>query len=206
MASRFLWLFRLVLMATGALLLIVFFTPLVCWAGRPLVMPWTKAKDGVLIVLSGSTVAYTGSPPSRLIGISSYWRTIHAIHVWRESHFQKIVVSGMDSSTTIMPLLIASGIPESAIVIEDRATNTHENVMFSKPILARFDGPYVLLTSDYHMLRAARCFAHENIVVKTLPAPDLFKRCHIMSERLDTFLDLMREFGSLAYYSMRGWI
>jgi uncharacterized SAM-binding protein YcdF (DUF218 family) len=197
---------RAIVLSAGALLLVVTFTPLVPWAARPLAHHWTDVDHGVLIVLSGSTIAYSGSPPQPLIGVDTYWRTIHAIHVWRSGHFQTILLSGADMAETVKPLLILNGIPESAILVENRAMSTHENALFSKPVLASLPGPYVLLTSDYHMFRAARCFAHEGIRVETLPAPDLFKRAGDRIERWPLFFELLREYVSIAYYRFHGWI
>jgi uncharacterized SAM-binding protein YcdF (DUF218 family) len=198
--------FRNVLLASGALLLAVTFTPLVPWAARPLATPWTDVNHGVLIILSGSTVTYSDPAAKLMIGLNTYWRVVHAIYAWRNGRFQTILVSGDGTGETVKPLLIANGIPESAIVVEGRATNTRENAAFSKPILAGLPGPYVLVTSDYQMFRASRCFAHEGITVETLPAPDLFKRCNIRLERWDAFYQLLAEVSSIAYYRVHGWI
>lgn len=198
--------FRAVLLTAGALLLAVTFTPLVPWLAYPLGAKWTDVNKGVLIILSGSTVTYSGPPPNLEIGFSTYWRVIHAIYVWRNGHFNNILLSGYGTAETVKPLLIANGIPESAILVENHATSTRENAIFSKPILAGLPGPYVLLTSDYHMFRASHCFAHEEIAVETMPAPDLFKRCNQRLQRWDAFWELVTEYTAIAYYRARGWI
>jgi uncharacterized SAM-binding protein YcdF (DUF218 family) len=199
-------LLRIVLIATGTLLFVVTFTPLVIWAARPLTSSWTNVDQGVLIILSGSTVTLPGPPPNLVIGQNTYWRVVHGIHLWRNRHFRNILVSGYGTVETIKPLLIANGIPENAILVENRSITTHENALFSKPILAGLPGPYVLLTSDYHMYRAARCFAHEDIAVETIPAPDLFKRYNTRLERWNLFWNLVDEFSAIGYYRFRGWM
>jgi len=205
MFSRLLLLFRVILMTAGVLLLTVTFTPLVQWTSRCLSTGWTDKDQGVLIVLSGATVTYD-DPPGLVIGQNTYWRVIHAIAVWRHGHFRHILLSGTGSAETIKPLLITNGIPESAILVENGANNTHENALFTKPILAGLPGPYVLLTSDYHMYRASRCFAHEKIAVETLPAPDFSKGIEQPLRRWDKFLLLAGEFASIGYYHLHGWI
>lgn len=197
---------HITLLICGALLLIVLFTPIVPWAARPLGASWTDTNQGVLIVLSGTTTAFSEPPSKLLIGLNTYWRTIHAIYAWRNGHFRNILLSGAGTVETIKPLMIANGIPEAAILIENAAVTTRENAVFSKPILAGLPGPYVLVTSDYHMYRASRCFAHEGISVETLPAPDLFKRCQFPLQRFDAFFDVITEFASIAYYRYHGWI
>jgi uncharacterized SAM-binding protein YcdF (DUF218 family) len=198
---------RIFLMAVGILALLVTFTPLVHWAAWPLASgAWADVDQGVLIILSGSTTTLPVSPPNKIPGINTYWRTIHAIYLWRHGHFRNVVVSGIDTVETVKPLLVAAGIPERAILVENSAINTHENALFSKPLLAKLPGPYVLVTSDYHMYRAARCFAHEDIAVETMPAPDLYKRASNPSERWILFYGLCIEYGSIGYYRLRGWI
>lgn len=197
---------RWVLMISGGLLLVVLFTPLVPWTARLLSSPWTRVNQGVLIVLSGSTVSYGEARPAQLIGLNTYWRVMHAIYVWRSGHYRTILVSGAGTADTVKPLLMAYGIPESAILVENRAANTHENATFCKPLLATLPGPYVLLTSDYHMYRAARCFAREHIAIETMPAPDLLKRGEFPLQRWDGFCDLAAELTAIAYYRVHGWM
>jgi uncharacterized SAM-binding protein YcdF (DUF218 family) len=102
--------------------------------------------------------------------------------------------------------LIAYGVPESATLVENRSTSTHESAAFAKPLLARLSGPFVLLTSDFHMLRASRCFAHEKIHVATRPVPDILKRSGSLQFRWECFWILVEEIGKLGYYGARGWL
>lgn len=202
-----LWvLLRAMLAAVGALTLLVTFTPLVPWAASRLSNAWTDTDHGVLIVLAGGTVTYAGPGPNQTIGESGYWRAIHAIALWRHRHFHTVLVCGAYSGESIKPLLVANGVPASAILVERRSTNTRENALFAKPILAGLPGPYVLLTSDYHTWRAKRCFAKENIPVETLPAPDLLKRSSTLALRWAGFWELANEYVKIGYYRFKGWI
>jgi uncharacterized SAM-binding protein YcdF (DUF218 family) len=197
---------RAAAMAAGALILLVTFTPLVPWTGRLLSATWTDTDRGVLIVLAADAITFSGPEPNLAIGQGSYWRAIDAIYVWRHGHFRTILLSGLHSAETVKPLLVASGVPESAIVVENRASSTRENALFVKPVLAGLPGPFVLLTSDYHMYRASHCFAREGIAVETLPAPDLLKRSNTLVLRWQAFWDLATEFVKIAYYRVKGWI
>jgi uncharacterized SAM-binding protein YcdF (DUF218 family) len=197
---------RATLAAAGAWILVVTFTPLVPWAASRLSATWTDTDRGVLIVLGGSTVTFDESPPVHVIGDSTYWRAIHAIYLWRHGHFRTMLLSGEYSGETMKPFLIANGIPESAILVEDRSSSTRENVLFLKPILAGLSGPFVLLTSDYHTFRASRCFAKEKIRVETLPAPDILKRSNIRMARWQAFWELTVELAKIGYYRVHGWI
>lgn len=197
---------RAALALTGAFLLLVTFTPAVAWMTRPLLCPWTSADSGTLILLSGSSNSFVGNPPTFVIGDNTYWRAMDAVYVWRRCHFRALVLSGMGTEQTVKPLLVANGIPAEAIRVENSAVSTHENVLFTKPLLAGLPQPYVLITSDYHMYRASRCFLRAGVKVETLPAPDVLKRSNAPLLRWECFWTVAGEFGSIGYYKARGWI
>jgi uncharacterized SAM-binding protein YcdF (DUF218 family) len=192
-------------MITGALFLTVMFTPLVPLMLRQVTPQPTDVDHGVLVLLSGSA-AIGGEPPRLLIGLNTYWRTMHAIAVWRAGHFSKILVCGYGTEEMVKPFLLAVGIPNDAILIENQSKTTHENALYAKPILDGQLGPYVLVTSDFHMYRAARCFEHEGIPVETMPAPDIANQFRNPAQRWECFQGMMLEFGATALYWMRGWI
>ncbi len=197
---------RALCLAMGALFLVVTFTPLVRWMMQPIAPHWADADRGVLVLLSGSATTYDGSPPSLLVGENTYWRTVHAIAIWRAGHFSKILVCGFGTEEMVKPILLAAGVPREAILIENRSETTHQNALFAKPILAGLAGPYVLVTSDYHMYRAARCFKHEGIAVETIPAPDIWKRYNNPRDRWDCFGSLIFEFAAIVNYRAHAWI
>ena len=63
-------------------------------------------------------------------------------------------------------LAMSLGVPEEAIILEDKAKNTYENVMFTKEILDSREWDKILLVSSpYHMRRVS-------LVVKKI-APEI---------------------------------
>ena len=64
----------------------------------------------------------------------------------------------------------------------------------------------MLLTSDYHMLRAKRAFLKLGVVVQPRPIPDALKRATNWQGRWPVFLDLVSETTKILYYRARGWI
>jgi uncharacterized SAM-binding protein YcdF (DUF218 family) len=206
MLKRLLSLARLFLISLGALLCLVTLTPLVPWTTARLTTRWSDADRDVLIVLNGSTTKYLGLPAGGIIGQNTYLRIIHTLYVWRRGHFRNIVLCGAGSAEAVKPILVAYGIPESAILVENRSISTHENALFAKPVLAGLSGRFILLTSDYHTFRASRCFAHEKIPVETIASPDILKRSNSLEARWQCFWDLADELAKIAYYRLRGWI
>ena len=78
--------------------------------------------------------------------------------------------SGRTEAEVMWDLLAGQGIPEESMILEDRAETTKENFRNAARIIDA-DEPVVLITSDYHMDRAARTAAEAGFVrVMRLPA------------------------------------
>lgn len=203
-ATRLFSAIRIFLMIAGALLVLVTFTPLVRWTASLLTADWTDSDGDVLVLMLGS--GDPGSPSGPMIGASSYLRTVYAIDAWRSGGFRTILVSGRGGAETVKPFLMAYGVPREAILVENRSTTTHESAAFAKPLLAGISGRIVLLTSDFHMYRASRSFAHEGIHVITRPIPDVLKRSRSRELRWECFWTLALELTKIGYYRWHGWI
>ncbi len=118
----------------------------------------TGTEDAVIVL----GAAVHGSEPSRtLIG------RLDAALAYRQTNpGALIVVSGGQGAQENLPegvamadYLIAQGVPSSAVVVEDRATSTEENLAFSRTLLdVRLKPGYrvVLVTDDFHVYRASR--------------------------------------------------
>jgi uncharacterized SAM-binding protein YcdF (DUF218 family) len=183
----------------------VTWSPLVPWTAAKLSDRWTDSDGEVLIVLGGSVIQ-PGDPYETVLGESSYWRALHAVWAWKTGHFRYILLSGKDASAQMRLLLLAYGIPDSVILVENQSISTRENALFAKPILDRLGGRQVLLTSDYHMWRAARAFraAGNNIIPR--PFSDITKRANIRVARWQCFWQLLDEGLRIVYYAYQGWI
>lgn len=86
-------------------------------------------------------------------------RLERALGLWREGCLDRIVVSGggvLGDRTTEgasgVAWLARRGVSEDALVAEETATNTAENVLRSRPYLE--GGPVVIVTDDLHAWRA----------------------------------------------------
>ncbi len=188
-----------ILAAIGALFLLVLVAP-PRWYVRILSSPWEDPQDGVLIVLSADGASDT------MLGESSYWRCVYAAMAWKQGHFHHVVVSGHGKAAAMRDFLAWQGIPPGAVIVEDQSGSTRENAMFSAPLLRNLPGPYVLMTSDFHTLRAARTFRKAGVAVKNRPVPDAGKRFNNPAKRWEVCADLAEETVKIAYYWARGWI
>jgi uncharacterized SAM-binding protein YcdF (DUF218 family) len=88
----------------------------------------------------------------------------------------QVVVSGGQGSDELVPeadamkdYLIMHQINPERIQVEAKSTNTFENIKFSKSLLR---GDRILIVSnDFHLLRAKMIAKRQGLIVDTLPAP-----------------------------------
>jgi len=196
--SLFKWFWRFAAVL-GLLVLFVTLTPVLRYWVAALSTVWGTGRGNTLIVLGQDLTA------PDMLGIGSYWRSFYAVLVWRENHFRRIVVTGKNAAPLMRDLMVNQGVPAAIITVENAAISTHDNALFVGRILAGGDGPYVLLTSDYHMGRALRTFRKAGLAASPLPFPDANKRLNDISQRWNVFLELAEETTKVSYYRMRGW-
>jgi uncharacterized SAM-binding protein YcdF (DUF218 family) len=141
-------------------------------------------RDGVtydfVVVLGGMFQ----SDPSEESGLRSYndnvERILVAYDVLRTGRARRVLLSGGDGmpgggaargeAYDLEKQLLDWGIAQDRIFVEPDSRNTHENAAFSAKVLAREHASSVLLiTSAFHMPRAAGCFRKEGVVFDTLP-------------------------------------
>jgi uncharacterized SAM-binding protein YcdF (DUF218 family) len=189
------------------ILLILQFTPVTRWYATRLSENWMEADGDVLIVLGAEE-----ENPS-VIGLSSYWRSVYALRVWRAGHFRALVVSGGLQKGNDEPLavvmgrfLASNGIPRDKIFLETRSTSTRENALFTAQTVAGWPGRKVLLTSDYHMFRARRAFESAGLEVIPWPFPDVLKQYNAFWNREYCVVMLAGETGKIAWYWWKGWL
>jgi len=115
-------------------------------------------------------------------------------------------------------LAVSLGVPESAIILEDKAGNTYYNVMFTKEILNKKGWRRVLLVSSpYHMRRVAlvaKKIAPQIEIIYTPLPHSLFYSHGIDSEgrrlfkqaNLEQIEGVIHEYLGILLYWRKGWI
>ncbi|RWZ78076.1 MAG: YdcF family protein [Candidatus Chaera renei] len=97
-------------------------------------------------------------------------RTAEAIKLYKQGWSSRLVFSGaaLDQSgpsnaAAMKRQALAAGVPESAILTEDRARDTAENALRTLAVVPRQEGVprrIILVTSGYHQRRASIEFRH----------------------------------------------
>jgi uncharacterized SAM-binding protein YcdF (DUF218 family) len=102
------------------------------------------------------------------------------------------------------------GVPASAIVLEERATNTYQNVKFVDDILRDHHWRRILLVSSpYHMRRATmvwRKVAPGIVVVPSPPSQSQFYDHPHAGATLEQIRGIAQEYVAILAYWRRGWL
>lgn len=193
------WL-TVLLAVTGGIAILTMATPATTVFAHRLAGPITAPTAPLLIVL-------TAAPPiDGMLSESSYWRSIYAVRAWRSGAFERILLSG-EHAAVMKRLLVSEGVPSDRIDLEEKARSTRESAEFTAALLRDRKGPPpVLMTSDYHMFRARKCFAKAGIAVAPRPIPDAIKRSAEWYNRPTILAIEIGEIMKIAGYRLRGWI
>lgn len=144
------------------------------------------------VVLGGSRDDVKGEPQTMIIlgcqvhswgpSVTLQDRLNEAL-IWLEDHPDTtVVVTGgkgtdelLSEAQAMANYLMEHGFPEERILLEDRATNTKENLIYSKELLQLEEGEDVILVSNGFHLARARMLWHrlggERGDLSTLAAP-----------------------------------
>ena len=189
----------LVCACVGLVFLLATFSPFVRWYARTLRGSWSDPRGDTLIVLGGASLE--GFPAENTV-----LRCMYAASAYRARGFRKVVVTGYRVGAHMRSLLIAEGVPPEAIAVEENARSTRENAVNVARLLSGEAGPKVLMTSDFHMFRAARAFRKAGLEIEPWPIPDALKRIGNRLKTWSAFVDEATESAKIVYYFWGGWI
>ncbi|MBW8192853.1 YdcF family protein [Neiella marina] len=133
-----------------------------------------------IIVLGCFGIEDPQLPVSSQLHPCSSIRLIEAMRIWRQHPDSKLILSGgktrfgqLSNAEMGANLLMALGVPETAIVLSPVARDTDTEAIAVKKLLG--PNPPVLVTSASHMKRAVRVFARHGISVIAAPSEHLIR-------------------------------
>lgn len=92
-------------------------------------------------------------------------RIKHAIDLYKQGHATKLILSGaardgLASNALVMRLEASkSGVPNEAVIMEEKAYNTYENALYAKEIVLSHNiRNIILVSSPYHQRRVYETF------------------------------------------------
>lgn len=92
-------------------------------------------------------------------------RMKHAVDLYKKGYAQKLILSGaakdgLASNALAMHIEASqSGVPDEAVIMEEKALNTYENALYTKEIvISQGMKNIILVTSPYHQRRVYETF------------------------------------------------
>ena len=160
--------------------------------GEVLEKPWLGANGHVsevnafpnadlIVLLSGGMGANTNISPyaEMYMGADRVWQAARLYHAGKAP---RIVLTGLESNESTVPLLKDLGVPEDAILVDNYSLNTEENAKYTVELLRNANmlvggvKPKVLLvTSAFHMKRSVLIFQKYAPGLEIIPAPSDFE-------------------------------
>ncbi|MDP1571643.1 MAG: ElyC/SanA/YdcF family protein [Vicinamibacterales bacterium] len=189
--------------------LLVFHTPLVWWLASPLTVTAPPQPADAIVVFAG------GVGESGRAGGGFQERVTQAVELYKAGYAPRVVFSSgfvftMREAEVMRAVAEANGVPRDAIVLEERAANTYENVAFTQDILeARGWRRILLVSSPYHMRRALLTWRHVAPGTEVVPAPvpeSQFYARDGWGISLEQIRGLIHEYAAIPYYWWRGWL
>ncbi len=192
-------------------------TDLVWFLAEPLKINNPPKKDDAIVVFAG------GVGESGRAGQGYEERVQYAVDLYKKGYAKNIIFSSGFSYVFKEPLLmkvlaISLGMPQEAIILEDKATNTFENVKLSRNIIEKNGWKEILLVSSpYHMRRVSLVFNKiaKNIKVTYVPIPnslfyshpdkDMYGRRIWKRISLQQIKGVIHEYLGILYYWLKGW-
>lgn len=143
----------------GLTYLLLFYTPFIWFLAEPLKITDTPRKADVIVVFAG------GVGESGKSGQGYLERVEEAVRLYKGGYAKHIIFSSgymnvFEEPMVMKAIAVSLGVPQEAIILEDKGGNTYENVKFSSRILADNGWNEILLVSSpYHMRRVDLVFS-----------------------------------------------
>ena len=133
-----------------------------------------RTRESDVIIVLGAGLRHDGRPSWALTR-----RSRQGAELWKQGIAPTILCTGgmaesypRTEASACREILLAAGVPASAILLEEQSRSTEENAIYSKRILdARDLGTAVLVSDSFHMLRASWLFQLQGIATVASPVP-----------------------------------
>jgi len=198
-----------IVIAIIAAYLLVFQTNLVWRVAGPLRMSAAPTKADAIVVFAG------GVGENGKAGGGAQERLNEAVSLYRAGYAKYLVLSSgyvysFNEAEQMRDLAVAQGVPAGSIVLEQRSTNTYENVRFVDDILDDHRWRSILLVSSpYHMRRATMVWhklAPDVSVTPTPPARSQFYAHDSRGASLEQVRGIAYEYLAILGYWKNGWV
>ena len=195
-------------LALAAVYVLLFYTPAAWLVAEPLRLSAPPAPADAIVVFAG------GVGESGKAGGGAQERVKQAVDLYHAGFASNVIFSSgyvfsFREGEVMRAVAVANGVPPEAIVLENQAVNTYENVARTRRILDQQGWRRVLLVSSpYHMRRAMLTWEKvaPHIEVIPTPPPESQFYAHETGASLEQIRAILHEYGAIVAYWRRGWI
>ena len=192
----------------AAVYLLVFNTNLLWWSARPLFVERPPTQADAIVVFAG------GVGESGKAGGGAQERLARAVELYRAKYAPVLILSSgyvysFHEADVMRAMAIDQGVPDSAIMLEQHATNTFQNVKYVDEILRDRRWTRILLVSSpYHMRRAVMVWKKQAPEVEVVPTPVEQSQFydHGRGANLEQVRGIIQEYLAILGYWRRGWL
>ncbi len=196
------------LIGVVALYLLLFQTPALWWAASPLLVTAPPQRAEAIVVFAG------GVGESGKAGGGFQERVTQAVELYRAGYAPRLIFSSgyvftLREAEVMKAVAVDNGVPAEAILLEEAAKNTYDNVVLTRQILDQHGWDRILLVSSpYHMRRATWAWQKlaPGIEVVPTPVPQSQFYTHARGASLEQIRGILHEYVALLDYWRRGWI
>lgn len=194
--------------AVIALYVLLFYTPLLWWIASPLKLTAPPVSADAIVVFAG------GVGESGKLGTGFQERVSQAVKLYKAGYAPRVIFSSgyiftLHEAEVMKGVAVDSGVPPDAILLEEHAANTFENVAFTNRILADHGWRRVLLVSSpYHMRRAMMTWRHAapDVTVTPMPVPQSEFYASAWGASFDQIRGILHEYAAIVAYWWSGRI
>lgn len=189
--------------------ILIYHTPLIWVVAYPLkIVDAPKHADAIAVF--GGGVGETGS-----FGQSTIERARYGAELYNKDYAENIIFSSgytaVYNDAENMKLIAASlGVPESSIILEQKANSAYENVQYVSMIMEEHGWNSVLIVSSpYNMLRVSLVFKRFNEINNIVYTPVLNSQFYNKENRENfrpQIKAIFHEYLGIVYYWWKGYI
>jgi uncharacterized SAM-binding protein YcdF (DUF218 family) len=198
----------LVTLALVAAYLLIFETNAVWRAAEPLKVSAAPTQADAIVVFAG------GVGESGKAGGGAQERIRRAVDLHRAGFAPVLILSSgyvysFREAEVMRALAVDQGVPASAIILEEHATNTYQNVKFVDDILRdRRWRRILLVSSPYHMRRALMVWRRQapDVTVVPMPVEQSQFYDHGRGATFEQVGGILQEYAAIFAYWRRGWL
>lgn len=197
--------------------MVLFYTPFVWFLAKPLKISDVARHANCIVVFAG------GVGESGQAGQGYEERVQHAVYLYKNGYAKYMIFSSGHTYAFKEPLImkalaVSLGVPEDVIILEDKSSNTFQNVKFIKKILEDKNWHNILLVSSpYHMRRVSLVVKRiaQDLKITYSPNPKNRFYLHPIGEKyfifrkqinLTQIKGLIHEYLGILYYWWKGYI